>query len=107
MIDTTLSVTGIPRQIVYNPGDNSAWIRAFISGEDSYIIYRYANGEIRQMLSGIPEILSMDVNSVSNECLAASYIADMVYRIDANGTVRQKELPLGQIFEIVAQEASD
>jgi len=106
ILDTTLSVTGVPQQIVYNSGDNSIWIRTYISDDDSYSIFRYANDEIRQLLSGIPEILSMDVNSLSNECLAASYATNMVYRIDVSGTVRQKKLSLGRIFEIVAQEVS-
>jgi len=106
VLDTTLSVPGVVNQMVYNPGDNSIWIRTYISGDASYSIYRYANGEIRQMLSGIPEMLSMDVNSVSNKCLAASYATNIVYRIDANGTVRQRKLSLGSIFEITAQETS-
>jgi len=106
-IGFTLTGLEIPEQIQYNASDESLWIRSRTEDAESFAVYRYVGGTTSRMLTGIPNILTIAVNPVSNACLAAGYDTGTLYHISPNGDIRRRKDVAGQVYKIVVQPLSN
>ncbi|HKJ69849.1 MAG TPA: fibronectin type III domain-containing protein [bacterium] len=104
-LDTTFTGIGTPEQIVHNRTDQSTWIHTVRN--QSHELYRLSAGGMQRMLTGLEQVLDMDVNPVSNVCLIADYRTGAVYRVSPDGTVSRKESLAGWIYAIAAQPIKD
>ncbi len=98
-----ISGTGSAELLKYNESDGSLWILGKEQSSDQYSVYRHLNGVTTKMLSGLEQVIDMEVNPVTNQLLVADYAAKIMYLISTDGNIRSKSDVAGRVHEIEVQ----
>jgi hypothetical protein len=98
-------ITGVqkPVQMKYNPNDGSLWILSTDPTTEQFSVFRHDENGTEQLLSGLVQVIDMEVNPVSNKCLVPDYGDGKMYLLSPDGTVRSKEDVAGRVYEVFVQ----
>lgn len=87
----------------YDSDNATLWIRAYNPDSKTYQILQYTGSHFQEVLGGLEQAYTFEVNPVSHVCLVPDYNTETLYAIQPDGAVRSRKHVAGKIYYLVAQ----